>query len=230
MSSGDSSYPTPRPPGEVSERNLPTLTSVQGARADITVSEPPEDDYDPKKFLNEQEVDFCHQYIKDFNGRKAAIRASYSPTSAHVTASTKLNNYNVALYIQRLLAERRQRMDIDGEMIMRELGYLALSNIGNYVIDDDGFVDVHEEAPSEALRAVKSIKRRITFKQDPEDKDGPPLKTIETEITLWEKPAALKQLGMLLGMYIERHEHTGPGGGPIQHVQTWIVNGREIKF
>ena len=38
---------------------------------------------------------FIEEYVKDGNGSAAAVRAGYSPTSAHVTASRLLSDDNV---------------------------------------------------------------------------------------------------------------------------------------
>ena len=40
-------------------------------------------------------------------------------------------------------------------------------------------------------------------------------KVPEELIRVLDKLAALDKLGRHLGMFVDRHEHTGPGGGPI---------------
>lgn len=182
----------------------------------------PSKSYKPMEYLNYKQQIFCLEYVKDFNGRQAAIRAGYEPKNAHTQASQLLNNYNVSLAIAQILDDRKQRIGTDGDMVLRELGYIALSDIMNYKIDDEGYVDLaNEDVPSEVMRAVKAIKRRVTFGEGGS-------KTIETEIVLWDKMSALKLLGQHLSMFIEKHEveHSGT----IQHEQKWIVGGREIKF
>lgn len=185
---------------------------------------PPHDDYDPYKFLSRAETEFVKRYIVHFNGRKAATEAGYSAKSAHVQASLLLNRYDVSYAIQKEIAARNQRIELTADMVVRELGWLALSDYMNYEIDDDGFVQAAEGAPSEVTRAIKSIKRRVWW-----DDEGN--KHIETEFTLHDKLTALKMLSQHLGMLIERHahEHSGPGGGPVVH-QHWVVGGREIHF
>ena len=64
---------------------------------------------------------FATEYIKDANGRQAAIRAGYSPKSAHVTASRLLNDAKVQARIAALIAKRGERLEIDQDRIVRGL-------------------------------------------------------------------------------------------------------------
>lgn len=45
---------------------------------------------------------FCEEYVKDFNGTQAAIRAGYSPKTAEATASRLLRNVKVQNRIQEI--------------------------------------------------------------------------------------------------------------------------------
>lgn len=108
-------------------------------------------------------------------------------------------------------------------MVLRELAMLSLSDISFFEFDDDGFVQLREGAPDLALRTVKKIKRRVRY-----DDEGN--KTIETELELWDKVAALRLTGKHIGMFTERHEITGPDGGPIKTEHVWKLGDREIKF
>ncbi|MHC4215670.1 MAG: terminase small subunit [Planctomycetota bacterium] len=173
--------------------------------------------------LTAQQRRFAEEYVIDLNGTAAAMRAGYSPKSAQATASRLMNTVSVSHYIDSLILERGERCEVTADMVVRELAGLALSNIINYDFDEDGFVTLREGAPDIALRAVKKIKRRVRY-----DENGD--KIIETELELWDKNAAIRMLGKHLGMFIERHEHTGPGGGPIQTQQIWKFGDREITF
>jgi phage terminase small subunit len=173
--------------------------------------------------LSAQQRQFAEEYIRDLNGTAAAIRAGYAPKSAQASASRLMNTVAVSHYIDSLMEERSERVQITADIVVRELAGLALSNIINYDFDEEGFVTLRPGAPDIALRAVKKIKRRVRY-----DENGD--KIIETELELWDKNAAIRMLGKHLGMFIERHEHTGPGGGPIQTQQIWKFGDREITF
>lgn len=173
--------------------------------------------------LTAQKRRFAQEYLKDLNGRKAAIRAGYSERSAQVTGSRLLNEVAVSQYIDELMGDRSARTAITTDMVLRELAVLGLSDISFFEFDEEGYVQLREGAPDMAMRAVKSVKRRVRF-----DKDGN--KMIESEIELWDKNSALRMLGKHLAMFTDRHEITGPDGGPIKTEHVWKFGDKEIKF
>ena len=173
--------------------------------------------------LTKQKKAFANEYIKDLNGRQAAIRAGYSPRSAQTISSALMNEVAVSQYVDSLLGDRCARTAIDADMVIRELAIVALSDISFFDFDADGYVVLREGAPDMALRSIKKIRRRVRW-------DGEGNKTIETEVELWDKPMALRMLGQHMGMFTQRHELTGPDGGPIQTEHIWKLGDREIKF
>jgi len=60
-------------------------------------------DHDPSIKLTAKQQRFCHEYIIDFNGTKAAIRAGYQVGSARITASKMLANVSLTDHIKKLL-------------------------------------------------------------------------------------------------------------------------------
>ena len=171
----------------------------------------------PKKRL------FCQEYLKDLNGRKAAIRAGYSERSAQVTASRLMNEVAVSQHIDELMGDRSARVLVTADMLLRELAMLSLSDMTFYRINDDGYVELEDGAPDFAMRCIKKIRRRVRF-----DDEGN--KTIETEFELWDKVSAIRMAGKHIGMFTERHEITGPDGGPIKTEHVWKFGDREVKF
>lgn len=55
--------------------------------------------------LNPQQIKFCLEYVKDYNGTQAAIRAGYEEKSAHVQASRMLKKDKVKKFIESLDSE-----------------------------------------------------------------------------------------------------------------------------
>lgn len=92
---------------------------------------------------------------------------------------------------------------------------LALSRIDHYIVDDDGNVKLAEGAPDNAMAAVQSVKRKKIVK---EDRAGNLTITYDVEIRLWDKPQPLKLTGRHVGLYPDKVEITGKGGGPIETV------------
>ena len=68
--------------------------------------------------LEEKQQLFVHEYIKDLNGTKAAIRAHYSEDTARQQASRLLSNVNIQNAIAELKAQRNERLNIDADTVL----------------------------------------------------------------------------------------------------------------
>lgn len=62
----------------------------------------------PDRPLTAKRRAFCREYIEDYNGTQAGVRAGYSPKTAQEQASRLLCNVMVLVEIARLEAERRE--------------------------------------------------------------------------------------------------------------------------
>ncbi len=71
--------------------------------------------------LTPKQERFCVEYVKDCNGRRAAIAAGYAESSAHVQASQNLIKPNIASRIEVLAAQRTQRTELNREMVLSRL-------------------------------------------------------------------------------------------------------------
>lgn len=64
---------------------------------------------------------FVHEYLVDCNATQAAIRAGYSPKTANEQAGRLLVNVSVGVAIQKALAEKSKRCEIDADWVMERL-------------------------------------------------------------------------------------------------------------
>lgn len=83
--------------------------------------------------LNDKQRRFAQEYVVDFNGTQAAIRARYSPNGANVTGTRLLANPNVAAYIEGLKAELAERTMVNAEKVRIELARHAFTNMRDFV-------------------------------------------------------------------------------------------------
>lgn len=60
--------------------------------------------------MNLQQRRFCDEYLIDLNGTQAAIRAGYSPRSAHSRANKLLRREDVQGYIRKRVVEKESRL------------------------------------------------------------------------------------------------------------------------
>lgn len=168
--------------------------------------------FDVLEKLEPREERFVHEYVVDLNATQAAIRAGYSP---RYNANRLMEKERITFAIERLKAQRLSRTGVDQDSVLHEMSLLAQSDISHYFVDDDGNLALAEGAPEGAMRAVQSVKKRITSRRD---KDGATTVTRDIELKLWDKPTPLKLMGRHVGLFPDRVEHTGKGGGPIEAV------------
>ena len=75
--------------------------------------------------LNHKRYLFCLEYIKDYNGTQAAIRAGYSKNTATEQASQLLTNLNVKDTIAELEQDRLDVLRITGEKVIKNIVRLS---------------------------------------------------------------------------------------------------------
>lgn len=173
---------------------------------------------------------FIEQYLRDFNGTQAAIRAGYSERSARVSACKILARPEVQAEIQRRLAELKMGTD---EVLLR-LSEQARGDIGVFFKITERWTE--EPLPTQEILEEKEVAdadgnsiRLYLVRQVCLDTD----KLVDPRyshlvkrfgdsprnglsIELYDGQAALTLIGKHLNMFRERVEHSGPGGGPIE--------------
>jgi phage terminase small subunit len=64
---------------------------------------------------------FCLEYIQDFNGTKAAIRAGYSPKTAGSIANEILKKPDILARVRELIQQRCDELCLDGNNVVLRL-------------------------------------------------------------------------------------------------------------
>lgn len=161
-----------------------------------------------KSKLAPKQQRFIEEYPKDLNGRQAAIRAGYSEKTAQEQSSRLLSNVKVQSALQAALKARADKAELTAADLLAEIDILATSNIAQiFDFDSEGGIVLKagKDIPDRARRCIASLELTT-------DKSGQPI----VKVRLWDKVAAQRLAGQHRGMFTEKHEHTGEGGGPIQ--------------
>lgn len=78
--------------------------------------------------LTPQQLIFANEYMIDFNGKRAAIKAKYSENTAEQQASRLLSNVKVKKYIDAKTKKAIEKCIITKEQVLQELANIALAN------------------------------------------------------------------------------------------------------
>src|SRR6516164_9458787 len=95
--------------------------------------------------LTPKQSRFVEEYLVDLNGRRAVIRAGYSPNpkTTEVQASRLLSDAKVAGAVKEAMQARSRRTDVTADRVVGELAELAFSNIFDFVkVHPDGSVSI----------------------------------------------------------------------------------------
>ena len=71
--------------------------------------------------LTPKQLLFSIEYIKDFNGKAAAVRAGYSSNTAKEMASRLLTNVNISAGISSNIEKRVERAQIEADYVLQRL-------------------------------------------------------------------------------------------------------------
>jgi len=161
------------------------------------------------KLTVKQEL-FWREFVVDFNGTKAAIRAGYAKSGAHVVASNLLKLDKVKAKIEEWRQRQAKRIDVTVDEIVAEYRKIAFQNIDDYkeAGEAESLAGVLETLTRDQAAAIASITERTT-------KSG-----TSFSFRFHDKKGALDSLGKYKGMFTEKLqvETVGDKGVPIDEL------------
>jgi DNA-binding MarR family transcriptional regulator len=141
---------------------LPKLTSiasnVKSQPKDVSTQRNPDSESKPKvkedrDELSAKQLKFVIEYLRDYNGTKAAVRAGYSPNGAAVRASCLLRNINVSSRIRAAQNAALHRNDVSVDRIIRQYAHIGFLDAGR-LFDEHGQLLPISEMPEEVRCAL----------------------------------------------------------------------------
>lgn len=158
--------------------------------------------------LTDKQRVFIAEYLEDFNATRAAAASGYSEKTARQMGAENLSKPVIREEIDRIVTERCMGKE---ETLMR-LAAHARGDIDDY-LDDAGHFDLGKARAAKRTRLIKKLKTRTSTRLI----DDESIITTEVEFELYDAQAALALLGKHHKLFVERHEHTGEDGGPIEY-------------
>ena len=191
----------------------PTVTYTDKAGNEVT------------KKLTPREERFCHAYLIDFNGSKAARDAGYSVKTAPQVATENLNKLHIRARIQALRDEMAEGFNITRERIALEYSRIAFLDPRKFYDENGHLIPVHQldEDVSAAIagvelevqRPVKAVGLGIDDNGDIVSETGE-ITTTVVKVKHASKREALDSLVKMMGYAAPtKTEVSGPDGQPI---------------
>jgi phage terminase small subunit len=165
-----------------------------------------------KKKLTEKEKNFCHEYVVDWNGARAAREAGYSEKTCTEIASQNLIKLHIEQYINFIKNDYEMLCGISKTKQLNELykiAYSTIAHLHNTWIELKEF----EELTDDQKASIESIDTKVIKKSisefDKEKKDivSVPVDVEYVKIKLYSKTQALDLINKMLG-YNEAEKHT----------------------
>ena len=145
--------------------------------------------------MTKKQKRFVEEYLIDLNATQAAIRAGYSPHTAKDIGCENLAKPNIAAAISQAMAERSRRTGINQDRVLQELARIGFAKITDVV--DPETAKIKSDASDDDLACIQSIKIK------------PNEFGTEREVKLYDKKAALVDLGKHLGLFKDKVELSG---------------------
>jgi len=149
--------------------------------------------------LTEKQRIFCHEYVVDYNGSRAARVAGYSEKAAKETAYILLTKSHINTYIEHIQKDLCKLSGVTAMRNIKELEKIAYSTIAhlhNTWIERKEF----EQLTDDQKASIQSISTKV-LKKNIGDKDSPEIVDVEyVEIKLYDKIKAMDMLNKMLGL------------------------------
>lgn len=140
---------------------------------------------------------FAEEYVQDFNGTRAARAAGYKGDANTLSslAWENLRKDNIKKYIRQLLTDRT----MSAEEVLEKLRLVAVTDVSPYM-NDDGEISVsslREAGLGYLIKGSRNTRQGVI-------------------IELMDKQKALVDIGRHHGLFTDKTEIMGAGGGPVE--------------
>lgn len=150
--------------------------------------------------LTENEQRFGDEYLIDFNGTKAAIRAGYSKKTAASQASRLLRKVKIQKYLSDKKEKISAKLDISQERTMQEIGRIAFSSL-KCLFDENGDLKQIKDLTDDEAAILSSVEIEELFAGG---LGGLKVSIGKTKkLKLWDKVKALEMLAKHYKLYTD---------------------------
>lgn len=167
-----------------------------------------------KEFWTPKREQFCREYIIDFNGSDAAIRAGFSARTAKQQAYLLLQMPEIQARIAEVQASLAKRTEITQEMVVAEYAKIAFSDMRKFATwGPDGVILVDsDQLSADDAACISEVSQSVT-------KEGGSIK-----FKLHDKVKALDSICRTLGFDKPAKVDMTSGGDPLKIIVEYARN------
>lgn len=158
--------------------------------------------------LTPQQLLFIEEYLLDFNGKCAAIRAGYSQKTAASIASFLLSKVNVQAEFQKRFQQKRESVGLTKENVLREIARLCFSDVRK-LLGPNGEPLPTQEIDDHTAACIAGIEVLEEYRGEGEDRE---FVGYTKKYKLASKTEALQMAGRHLKLFTDKHEVESTGG------------------
>ena len=162
---------------------------------------------------------FVDEWLIDFNGTQAAIRAGYSERSARSIAGRLLTKDNIQREISRRQKDLQRRTEVTQERVVKELARVAFADATDYVqvetrtVEKNDGTELSYQTVTLTETAELSADQRAAIAGIKQGANG-------VEVKLHDKIKALELLGRHIGMFNDKLEVRATVDNPFAGLST----------
>jgi hypothetical protein len=185
------------------------------------------------KKLTDKERIFCHEYIIDWNGSRAAKVAGYSEKSAKEIAHATLTKVHNQQYIEFIKDDIEKEAGITKLRQLNELAKIAYSSIAhlhNTWIELKDFESLTDDQKDAIESTETKTESKGKFNEDTQSYDNVEVKMVK--VKLYSKLGAIDQINKMLGYNAaDKIDHTTKGESIVdQKTINITVDGKDINL
>lgn len=195
----------------------PKTTEAEGGKGGASGKPAPERPHWSRQ-LTLRQWRFVEEYLVDLNGAAAARRAGYSAATARQMAYENLRKRNVADAVDRALSIKA---GVTRTRIIEELAAIGFANLHDY-LRPNGEGDPYADF-SALTREQAAALAEVTVEDFKDGRGADAREVRRIKFKLHDKLAALDRLGKATRLLVDRHEHSGADGGPVEV----IISGKD---
>ena len=156
-----------------------------------------------KKLTRKQQL-FCEEYVKDFNGARAARDAGYSVHTARTIADELLTQPDIKSLVGELTEARFKDVQINAGELLREIYSMAMVDPVDAYGDDGELLSIPDMPPS-IRKMIANFEVVELFEGSGKDKTHV---GYTKKVKFYDRSKAIDMLAKHLALYVERVEHT----------------------